>query len=1042
MNPSNRDGNMANRLPNCALWMQDCKLPAIILTVPDSYGVNVMLFRNRLRQSSAIASGLFVAMVVAGPAFAQNASPPPQDPDEEDATTVEEIVVTGSRIPTNEFTSASPVQILTSERARQRGLSDTVQLLQSSTVAAGSAQVNSTISSAFVTDGGPGSATISLRGLGANRTLVLLNGRRAGPAGTRGAVSAFDLNVIPQSAIDRVDILKDGASSIYGSDAVAGVVNLITQRDREGGEMNVFATVPLEGGGEQYNASAAWGKTFDRGHLNLSADFYRQEELAAGDRDYLVCRNQYVFEPGTRTRADRIDPRTGEPQCQDSPWGQVYVYGPDFSGRAGRFQYDYDNNLGRYIPPRPTNPAVAAQYPTAPAGFYLVNYDNPSRAVTNNLSEYALEESIIPETTRYTVFADGAYELGGGVEAYGEILLNRRESRTNSYRQFWNYTYTGNFLDFYYGPGSGGDPVTGFRGLNYLSATPITDHFDQEQKVDYTRFVGGVRGSLSGWQWDVFAQYSRSDGEYTTDVILQDAVDSTSFKTASCVGTNLPVSGRRCIDVDFTKPEFLAGRLTQAERDFLFDTDTGETIYEQMYVEGAIGGTVWDLPAGPLGAAFGFHVRRDEIEDTPGPITLADNSWGLSGGGVTAGTEETNEVYAEFSIPLLADAPFAQRVTMSLSGRYTDTKTSGDASTYKVGLNWEVNDAIRVRATHGTSFRAPALFELYLADQTSFIGQRNIDPCLNLAQRVVDGSLRTTDLVYQNCTSAAGPGGGVPTNFTGGVATAEVVTGGGLGVLEPETSQATVIGLVLTPPGSDISLAIDYFDIHIEDQVDVLGAAGILQACYLSENFPNDPICNQFDRNSTSKSIDEVRDSYLNIAEQNNRGIDITARWYRDFDFGTISIDSQTTWTFETNQSTFANFGTDFLGDVGNPELVGNVNLTLNRGPWTAFWGWDWIGHQDARRDIIRNGGNLNQTIDGRLTEIKAYAEFTSFHSVSLAYEGDGWEISGGFANLFDELPPAASSVAVGTTGNSVLQSQYQEAYYGRRAFVRLSKSF
>ena len=1001
-----------------------------------------MLFRNRLRQSSAIASGLFAALVIAGPAFAQDASPAPQDPEDEDATTVEEVVVTGSRIPTNEFTSASPVQILTTDRARQRGLSDTTQLLQSSTLAAGSAQVNSTISSAFVTDGGPGSATISLRGLGANRTLVLLNGRRAGPAGTRGAVSAFDLNVIPQSAIDRVDILKDGASSIYGSDAVAGVVNLITERGRDGGVMNVFGTVPIEGGGEQYNASAAWGANFDRGYLNLSADYYRQEKLAAGERDYLVCRNQYVFQPGTRTRADRIDPRTGQPQCTDLAWGQIYVYGPDFSGRAGRFQFDYDGNLGQHIPRRPTNPAVSAQYPTAPTGFYLVNYDIPSRAVTNNLSEYALEESIIPETTRYTVFAEGAYEIGGGVEAYAEILLNRRESRTDSYRQFWNYTYTADFLDFYYGPGAGGDPVTGFRGLNLLSATPITDHFDQEQTVDYTRLVGGVRGALGGWQWDVFAQYSRSDGEYTTDVILQDAVDSTSFKTSSCVGTNLPVSGRPCIDVDFTRPDFLAGRLTAAERAFLFDEDTGQTIYEQVYLEGTIGGTLYELPAGPLGAAFGFHVRRDEIEDTPGPITLADNSWGLSGGGITAGTEDTNEAYGEFSIPLLADVPFAQRLTMSLSGRYTDTKTSGDASTYKVGLNWEITDSIRVRATHGTSFRAPALFELYLADQTSFIGQRNIDPCLNLGQRVTDGSLQTTSPLYRNCTSTSGPGGGVSPTFTGGVVTATVTTGGGLGVLEPETSQATVIGVILTPAGSDLSVAVDYFDIAIEDQVDVLGAAGILQACYLSESFPNDPICNQFDRNSVTKSIDQVRDSYLNIAEQNNRGIDFTARWFHDFDFGTLTIDTQTTWTFESNQSTFANFGTDFLGDIGNPELVGNVNLTLNRGPWTAFWGWDWIGNQDARPDIIRNGGNLNQVIDGRTTETKAYAEFTGFHSLSLSYEGDGWEISGGLANLFDELPPAASSVSVGTTGNSVLQSQYTEAYYGRRAFMRLSKSF
>lgn len=996
-----------------------------------------MLFRNRLQQSSAIASGLFAALVIAGPAFAQNAPPLPQDPDEDDATTVEEIVVTGSRIPTNEFTSASPVQVLTSERAEQRGLSDTAQLLQSSTLAAGSPQVNAGISSAFVTDGGPGSSTISLRGLGANRTLVLLNGRRAGPAGTRGGVSAFDLNVIPQSAIDRVDVLKDGASSIYGSDAVAGVVNLISMQKRDGGEMDVFASVPLESGGEQFNLSGAWGKTFDRGYLSLSGDYYRQEKLAAGERDYLVCTNQYVFERGTRNRADRIDPRTGQPQCLDLAWGQVYTYGANFSGRTGRYQFDYDGDLGRYIPTRPTNPAVAATYPNAPAGFYLVNYDIPSRAVTNNLSEYALEESILPEISRYTVFGEGAYELGGGVEAYAELLLNRRESRTDGYRQFWNYTYTSTL----------GDPVTAFTGNNILSATPITDHSDAEQRVDYARLVAGLRGDLGGWKWDVFAQYSRSDGEYTNDRILQDAVDSTSFKTSSCVGTNLPVSGRPCIDVDFTKPEFLAGRLTQAERDFLFDTETGETIYEQTYIEGSIGGKLFELPAGPLGAAFGFHLRKDEIVDTPGEITLANNAWGSSGAGITEGDEETSEAYVEFAVPLLRDLPLVQDLNLSLSGRYTDTKTSGGASTYKVGLNWAVNDAVRLRATRGTSFRAPALFELYLADQTSFPAQRSIDPCLNLGTRVADGSLRTTDPLYVNCTNAAGPGGGVDPAFAGGVASATAVTGGGLGVLEPETSTATVIGVILTPPESNLSLAVDYFEIKIEDQVDVLGSAGILSACYLSENFPSDPICNQFDRDRVSKAIIEVRDSYLNIAEQNNRGLDFTARWFHDFDWGTVSIDSQTTWTLERNEATFADFGTDDLGDVGFPELVGNVNLTYQRGPWTAFWGWDWIGNQDDRSDIIRRGGSLFQTIDGRVTETKADAEFTSFHSTSVAYEGEGWAISGGLANVFDELPPSYSTVngatnGVSVLGNSVQASQYNEAFYGRRAFVRLSKSF
>ncbi|WP_156459601.1 TonB-dependent receptor domain-containing protein [Brevundimonas sp. Root1279] len=1016
-----------------------------------------MSFRTRLSESSALTGGVIAAILFATPVFAQDPPPPQsqaqpqQEPDDDDAEDVGDVIVTGSRIPQNEFTSSSPIQVLTTERGQQRGLSDTAQLLQSSTIAAGSPQVNSTISSAFVTDGGPGASTISLRGLGANRTLVLLNGRRAGPAGTRGGVSAFDLNVIPQSAINRIDVLKDGASSIYGSDAIAGVVNLITERSRDGGEMSAFASLPFESGGEQYNISGAWGKTFDRGYFNISADWYLQEQLRAGDRDYLTCSNQYVFEPGTRTRADRIDPRTGQPQCNDVVWGQVFSYGinPVTGGlltRPGRFQFDYDGNLGQFIPPRPANPAIDALYPQAPPGFYLVNYDPASRAVVNaSHPTFQPENTIIPETERYTVFLEGAYELGGGVEAYAELLLNRRESRTDSYRQFWNYVYTSDFLDLYFGaPGFGGDPLNGFSGLNILSPTPVTDHFDASQKVDYTRLVLGVRGDISGgfmegWHWDVYGQYSRSDGEYTSDVILDDAVNSTSFKTESCVGTNLPISGRPCIDVDFTRPGFLAGDLTPEERAFLFDVETGTTIYEQTYFEGSIAGNLWELPAGPLGLAVGFHVRRDEIVDTPGDVTLADNSWGLTGAGITAGKEDTKEIYAEFAIPLIVDQPYVKSLDLSLSGRYTDTDSSGDAGTYKVGLNWAMSDAIRIRATHGTSFRAPALFELYLADQTSFLGQRAIDPCINVGDRLADGEI--SQELFNNCTSAAGPGGGVAPDFAGGVSSAEITTGGGLGLLEPETSVATVIGVVLTPPDSNLSLALDYFEIKIEDEVTALGAPNVVNGCYTSDNFPTDPLCNQFTRDP-SLGVTEVRDQFINIAEQNNRGLDFTARWFHDFDWGTLTLDTQTTWTLENNQALFIEAPTDFLGDIGSPELVGNINLTVARGPWTAFWGFDWIGPQDDTQEYILANGSPFQVIDGRTTEVKAYAEFTGFHSVSLSYETDGWTLMGGFANVFDELPPAASAVATGTVGNSVFSSQYTEAYYGRRAFLRVSKSF
>ena len=221
-----------------------------------------------------LAAAVLAALYPFAPVMAQD------DEDRADDTGVEEIVVTGSRIRQDTFSSAAPMDVVLTETAAVRGISDVATMLQSTTVAAGSPQVTSAISSVNVVNGGLGTSTLSLRGLGANRTLVLLNGRRAGPSGVQGSVSAFDLNTIPLAAIDRVEILKDGASSIYGSDAVAGVVNIITKKD-EGGEFGAFYSQPTESGGEQFRINGSWGKKTSRGFFRATADYKPPGNTAA-----------------------------------------------------------------------------------------------------------------------------------------------------------------------------------------------------------------------------------------------------------------------------------------------------------------------------------------------------------------------------------------------------------------------------------------------------------------------------------------------------------------------------------------------------------------------------------------------------------------------------------------------------------------------------------------------------------------------------------------------------------------------------------------
>jgi iron complex outermembrane recepter protein len=236
-----------------------------------------------------------------------------------------QIVVTGSRLRRDERTSADPVAVIDPNVQAREGRIDVAEVLLTNPLAAGSFQITSTISSNFVVNGGEGVQTVSLRGLGANRTLTLLNGRRAGPAGVRGGVSAFDLNVIPIEGIQSIEILKTGASSIYGSDAIAGVVNLITKKDLRGLQLTGRTSYPTHNGGEQYNISALYGMGIgDRGHVMIGVDKFRQNDLARGDRDFLGCTVENVTNPAGDP-VGVIDPRTGEPACGTFSFNQLQL---------------------------------------------------------------------------------------------------------------------------------------------------------------------------------------------------------------------------------------------------------------------------------------------------------------------------------------------------------------------------------------------------------------------------------------------------------------------------------------------------------------------------------------------------------------------------------------------------------------------------------------------------------------------------------------------------------------------------------------------
>jgi iron complex outermembrane receptor protein len=961
---------------------------------------------------------------------------------------VEEVVVTGSRIRHDTFSSAAPMEVVTTEQASVRGITDVATLLQSSTAAASGQQVTPAISAASVSPGGLGTSTLSLRGLGANRTLVLLNGRRAGPAGVQGSVSSFDLNVIPLSAVERVEILKDGASSIYGSDAVAGVVNIITRKD-EGAQFDVSFSQPHESGGEQLGLNGSWGKRFDRAYFRVTADYKHQSILNRGDRDWFKCDEHYIFDLDTKQRADYIDPRTGEPFCDGTTWGHVWVY--DYAETVGDgttniappvflLQYDYDGHLAANgVPPIP--PAQNPNHMVAPPNWYPVERGD---YLTNSLtdSDHPLHDTttLVPEADVTTLLLEGEYALKDDLTLYSEVLLSRRKTKDEGFRQIWSYLYNYDSADL----GWPSDPFSvGWTGAQWLSPLAITDHNDSRVTVDYRRFVAGLRGDhvpfLENWSWDVAIQYSRSDGEYQEDQVLDDSLKMAYWRTGSCVGQVTPISNLPCVDVPWLDPDFHNGIISQEVRDFLFAVETGNTEYTQWSVEAFMTGDVMELPAGSMALAVGVHYQYDELLDVPGEITLARNAWEGSNAGITSGDDTTRAVFAEVNVPLLSDLPLVERLEFTGSARYTDVQSYGSDTTYKVGINWSLSDALRFRSTYGTSFRAPALYELYLAGETSGLSARSADPCMQWGDKLARGEI--SQRMADNCAAD-----GLPPDlfYTLG---ADVVTGGGAGLLKAETSDALTVGFVWQPQFSDLSVSIDYFDIQVKDEVDVIGARNIVNGCYESPFFPDDPLCSLFTRNPPDHPlplfVTEIRDSYINISEQHNRGVDLAVRWVQELGrLGTLTTETQHTYLIEDVLGLFDNTTEDLAGEAGHPEWVGNLNFTLNREAWSFFWGMDFVGEtsnlESFGRDTVISALNEEVLID-------LEAEFTMYHSLSVSHDfADGWRARLGVANALDERPPRMTAWATGSEvdilGQVAFYSQYD--WYGRRYFLNVSRAF
>ena len=1035
--------------------------------------------KRRLFQTSILGS----LLLVSAPAFAQDAEAEAQAQENADAEVVslleeeseslddeDTIVVTGSRLRRNEFNSASPLQVIDGELSRDLGLVDAADLLGQTTVVQGQ-QITTGVSTSagLVTSNGPGSATASLRGLDSSRTLVLINGRRLAPAGVRGTPSVPDLNMIPGTLIERVDVLLDGASSIYGSDAVAGVVNYQLRRDLEGLQFDVFATMPEFAGnaGHQEVYTASGGVSGDNGFISFAVEHSETDGFpeSAFIGFYGPYSNGCRSSVAIGASGTIYDPDT----CRNGTFGAGGVSSP-----VGFLAYEPGATVAG-LPPNfsPVSITTDLIQPDNTEGIRLLNYPEE------------LEANFSPDFERTTMYTFGELAPGwyGDATAYFEASYSERRTL--------NETSGQGAVEL---PAS--SVLNPFAGLGGPSTLFFRTNFTAETEVAQSRLIGGLRGDLpfmeevglSNWNYDVYGSYSRSSGQDRIQGVpyqprLEQSINNSFIDPVTgelgCTPRGIPGDAQvvECRPLNFTDPGFLfTGRFPDdADTEYLFPNRLTNTVVTQSVYSAFVSGDLFNVPWGDtILVGFGAEYRKDFIETN---TSLAGEFNGFSNDPGSNGERDLKEVFGEIEIPLVTDKPFVDLLNVNLAARYTDESNFGAEETYSVKGQYRPVDWLTFRGTYGTSYRAPDLGEQFGGRSEAFTNPG--DPCRTPGPSVpfddYDNDPSTPDTreyvpsldtrdpnVIQNCLNGGGPFGLAPTNPFNlgirGLGTANpsffgaptIVASGSNPNLEPETSEAFSLGATFEQPwvdDFDLRLAVTYFEIKVDDEIDQLTSNTIVNRCYNSIGL-TDPTCAFITRtprdpsDDTSGEITFVSALNQNLGEQVVEGIDYNLELGFNLEDVGVGVPveynfiGRATQSLKQEEELILATGTIIDrqdGEFGNPEWRLNLTNILRYKDFQLLFQSTYID------SMVENFLQQDDPVTGRMAGDVDIDQLTSafgncvraegagprtptpdgfnciqydglsdywLHNLSFAYSKDTYVIRFGVNNVFDNAPP------------------------------------
>jgi iron complex outermembrane recepter protein len=954
----------------------------------------------------------------------------------------EEIVVTGSRIRRKDLTTPAPVTVLSREQVQASGKVSIGDFLQS-LPEQGNA-INTSIN-----NGGDGATRINLRSLGTQRTLVLLNGRRFVPGGT-GADGSVDLNSIPASAIERVEVLKDGASAVYGSDAIAGVVNIITRKKFSGTEASAYFGRSTHGDGNTYDASITSGVSGDRGNLLFNAGFFKQESVFAGSRDF--SKIPIAFDgTGDNGSASGL-PGVYSIGSGTVPEGTVSITKGDTGGNALWNKLTQDNpKSSKFI-------RVLGQDANTEAGWRPYRGSFLAQDGGDGYNFQPANYLVTPQQ-RIQLFSTGDTKLGDAARGYFEAsYVNRSSTQLLAAEPLVSTTAGANGVvmsaDSIYNPFQRDFQVFQRRLLEFGGR-----QFNQD--IDTFRVVGGVDGTLGdtagplrGWFWDLSLNYGRTTGSQLTQGSLRtpnlqaalgpsmrDPTTGQPICVAKAGDATTAIAG--CVPIDLLH---VNGAITPDQIANLTFAGTARGVNQLTAFQANTSGELFPLFSDrPLGLAVGYEFRNVLGAFIPDPVTAAGETTG-NAQKATSGSYHVNEGYAELSVPIINHVPLAENLEATAAARVFDYSNFGSDYTYKFGARWSILPEVTFRGTYSTAFRAPSIGDLFLGQSDNFPSVK--DPCRGPG--ISGGGAVPAACALQG----VGPGG------SGDDQTQLRSKIGGNPLLQPETAKIYTLGIVLEPASlvRNLTFTVDYYNVGVDNAISTIGETTILSSCYPANGGAPASFCNLTDptkslvqRDPTTGRITTILNTNLNVGKEFETGIDfamryglptraygrfnfvVDATWLRNHD---ITLADGTTihgrGNFDlSSQAALANsFGV-------NPAWKGNAGVLWGLGNFGAGVSTKFVGSfkecSDAGGDFSGSGLCFQDHLMTR--KVSAWNSWDAFVSYTLPSPAGRTNIGLGVQNAFDAKP---SAIFNGFTAASD-PSAYD--FMGRFLYVRLTHS-